>query len=196
MGTWTVPIGSREHISDRRTKARHTRALPHCIISTRFYRANAAMPLDYFAHAQRMEALKACTSAVKPFLAQSWPTPKAIVDRIHCHICGHARYSDIRTLLQRNNLWSQDVETYLISVISKFRACRATSPPHQTRKISLSSLSRQFNETVCIEHMYPGSQRITHLMDARTRLSAGMIAYSASLTSATHALTLCWFTPY
>ena len=44
---------------------------------------------------------------------RSWPQLKRIVDRVHEHTCGHSTFSDIRSLLSRNQLWSPAVEHYL-----------------------------------------------------------------------------------
>lgn len=38
-----------------------------------------------------------------------------IVRRIHEHVCGHAKYGDMKILLQRNKLWSNDTQKLLSS---------------------------------------------------------------------------------
>ena len=70
----------------------------------------------------------------------TWPYIKRIVDRVHKHVCGHAAYSDIRTLLKRNNLWSSAVQHYLDRMVHKCQSCVQSSRPQPTRKVSLSSL--------------------------------------------------------
>lgn len=35
----------------------------------------------------------------------NWNAIRRMVDRVHKHTRGHAEYSDMRTLLQRNKLW-------------------------------------------------------------------------------------------
>lgn len=44
------------------------------------------------------------------------------VNCVHRHACGHATYSDLRTLLIRNNLWSLHVQHYLTEVVSSHAA--------------------------------------------------------------------------
>lgn len=36
---------------------------------------------------------------------QPWSDIKSIVDKLHKFACGHSNYSDIRTFLDRNQLW-------------------------------------------------------------------------------------------
>ena len=35
----------------------------------------------------------------------SWPEIKAIIDKVHNHVCGHASLRDMQILLERNSLW-------------------------------------------------------------------------------------------
>lgn len=56
-----------------------------------------------------------------------WSDVKRIVDRVHDHTCGHATFSDIKTVLQRNVLWSPVVSQYLISIVEKCESCLACS---------------------------------------------------------------------
>lgn len=82
-----------------------------------------------------------------------------ILNRVHTHVCGHATYSDIKTLLQRNNIWSDQAESQLQTMVATCTNCRAMSKPQPSRKVSLSSLSREFNEVTCIDHFFfTGSQ--------------------------------------
>lgn len=46
-----------------------------------------------------------------------------VVDKVHMHTYGHSIYSDIRRLLQRNILWSDDVQRYLADILQRCNAC-------------------------------------------------------------------------
>ena len=63
-----------------------------------------------------------------------WKELKRVVDRIHRHVCGHASFSDIRTLLVRNKLWSPEVQAYLSKTVAECNDCIASSTPPQTGK--------------------------------------------------------------
>ncbi len=43
---------------------------------------------------------------------RAWSDAKKIVDEVQKHVCGHAKLSDMQTLLERNNLLNHEVETY------------------------------------------------------------------------------------
>lgn len=68
---------------------------------------------------------------------QLWGNVEAVVDRVHLHVCGHTDFTDIKLLLQRNNVWSDDVKDYLGDTIRRCRVCRATSYPQTAREVSL-----------------------------------------------------------
>ena len=46
-----------------------------------------------------------------------WAELNKIVDKVHKHVCGHARLNDIKILLKRNSMWAGEVERYLNRVI-------------------------------------------------------------------------------
>ena len=58
-----------------------------------------------------------------------WSQVKKIIDKVHKHACGHANLSYIRILLQRNNMWSAEVEKYLNHGISSCTDCAKTYEP-------------------------------------------------------------------
>ena len=109
------------------------------------------------------------TSAPDP--NRPWPQLKRIVDRAHEHTCGHATFSDIRSLLSRNQLWTPAVEHYLSTVIDKCYNCITASAPMPSRRVAISSLNRSFNENVCIDHFYLDDIRLFHCMDSVSRYS-------------------------
>ena len=122
----------------------------------------------------------------------TWPYVKRIIDRVHKHVCGQAAYSDIRTLLDRNNMWTPAVKHYLDRVIEQCSNCIQSSRPQPTRKVSLSSLNSSFNDTVYIDHMYLDDIKIFHAMDMQSRYSACMITTSTSMKESILAFQACW----
>ncbi len=68
------------------------------------------------------------------------------IDKVHKRVCVHSHFSDIKILLQRNNL------RYLADSSEKCSSCLATSLPKKSRKVSLAEISREFNEIVYVDH--------------------------------------------
>ena len=64
---------------------------------------------------------------------------------VHKHICGNSNYTDIKILLERNNLWPRDVHEYLVGIIEECPDCVTTALPKPARKASQSSMSRSFD---------------------------------------------------
>lgn len=121
-------------------------------------------------------------TAAKP--AMSWVRIKRVVDRVHEHTCGHAKYSDINTLLVRDGLWTEAVNQYLTDIIARCPHYIATSALAVSRKVSLATLAREFNHTVCIDHFYLTELRLFHIMDTISRFSAVYITNTASMHEA------------
>lgn len=44
---------------------------------------------------------------------KSWSEVKAIIDKVQKHVCGHANYTDLQLLLERNDLWKGSVASYV-----------------------------------------------------------------------------------
>lgn len=126
----------------------------------------------------------------------TWSEKKKIVDKVHRHICGHSTFKDIKILLGRNQLWDDDVKKYLISILVTCPHCKKTSEPTQSRKVSLSSMSRESNNTICIDHFFLEDFKIFHVMDSSTRYSAGMVVSDLTLQEACSALDVIWFSPF
>lgn len=68
-------------------------------------------------------------------------------------LCGHFQYSNIKFLLIRINFWNDALERYFIDAVEKCLSFCRTSKPKKTRKASASSLSRCFNEVVCMDYV-------------------------------------------
>lgn len=52
---------------------------------------------------------------------------KAIVEKVHQHVCGHSNYTDMRVLLERNNFWNDQVEKYLSQVLEAIKLLHGRS---------------------------------------------------------------------
>lgn len=120
-------------------------------------------------------------SAICDMSTKPWKELKRIVDKVHRHVCGHADISDIKLLLSRNNLLTKDTEEYLHFIVSRCSGCRSTANPKSSRKVSISSLNRDFNEFVCVDHLFLDEICIFHAMDAKTRYSAGLVCENTSM---------------
>lgn len=98
-----------------------------------------------------------------------WKELKLITDRVHRNDCGHSSYTDMKTLMERNGIWTKDVQHYLVQVMESCPSCKCAALPRPTRKVSLSSLTKESNEVVCVDHMYLGKNCVMHLTDSKTR---------------------------
>ena len=123
---------------------------------------------------------------------KTWTEVKNIVDKVHKHVCGHANYTDYRLLLERNELWNDAVAAYVAQSIENCTACKSTAAPQPNRKVSISSLSKHFNEILCIDHFYLDEVRLMHCMDLVSRYSTALAVDSASTKDAVHAFEATW----
>lgn len=128
--------------------------------------------------------------------SRSWAELRKIVDKVHKHVCGHSTYSDIKILLQRNNLWNDEVMKYLARTIESCSSCHNTALPKPTRKVSLSTMSREFNDTVCVDHLHIDDMRILHIMDSATRYSAGAVVQTTNMEDAIIAFDSHWVSQF
>lgn len=122
----------------------------------------------------------------------SWETVKKKVDKVHKHVCGHAPYYDIKMMLMRNNFWNDSFETYLNETVEKCTACGKTSQPRGSRKVSLSSMSREFNDVVCVDHLLLNEVCVFHGMDTVTRYPSCAVVPDTSLSAAVIEFDACW----
>ena len=116
-----------------------------------------------------------------------WPELKKTSDEVHKHVCGHASVSEIKILLKRNNNWTG---------ASSCWDCTKNYEPQKARKVSLSSVSRSFNETICIDHFHLGNLRILHIMDASTRHPAGTSVPGTGMEAEIGVLNSSWISPF
>lgn len=80
------------------------------------------------------------------------------------HICGHSNFSDMKILVQWNNLWNEHVEKYLGNVL---KTC--SKLPHRSKleKFIVSSLSPDFNDVFCLDHCFSDDSCVFHVMDSK-----------------------------
>lgn len=146
----------------------------------------------------------ALTEAIIYFYALSFETNSSrpwkevidIVNKVHNHICGHPTYTDVKILLQRSYLWSDEIEQYLTTVIDECHSCRATAPPKSALMVSFSSLNRSFNGVVCLEHFYLDALCQFHVMDSSGRLAAATVVTDTSLSVPIAAVEATWMTVF
>ena len=125
-----------------------------------------------------------------------WSEIKKIVDKVHKHVCGHASYTDIKTLLERNKLWNPAVHKYLSTTVERCPSCNVTAEPKQERQVSLSTLNRSLNDVVCIDHLFLGNCSVIHIMDTATRYSVGQVVPDTSMTAAVLAFEAGWISQF
>lgn len=119
-----------------------------------------------------------------------------IIQRVHQHVCGHASYGDMKTLLQRNQMWNDDVQRYLASVIERCSSCIAAASPPSIRKISIAGINREFNDVVFIDHLWLDEICLLHVMDSYSRFSIAQPVQSTALSQAVVAFENLWISHF
>ena len=125
-----------------------------------------------------------------------WSELKKTIDKFHKHVCGHASLNDIKILLQRNSMWTDEVEKYLNRVINSCSDCAKTYKVMKARKVSLNSVNRLFNETICIDHCHLGNIRMFHIIDASGRYSTETAVPDTGMEAAVEFLDSHWISPF
>lgn len=154
------------------------------------------LPLELYAHICFEE--QPCIDSVLCWLsgsihnARPWNQVKAIFDKVQSHVCGHGSLTDMSLLLQRKNLWTEPVADHVHQLIESCVSCRATAPPQPSRKVSISSLSRNFNEIVCVDHFYFDGVQLLHCMDSATQFSAAYVVGYSAFDEAVFGFEACW----
>lgn len=119
-----------------------------------------------------------------------------IVQRVHDHVCEHASYGDVRTLLQRNKLWNNDVQRYVASTVEKCPNCIAAAPPATTRKVSISGINRCFNDVVFVDHFWLDDICLFHAMDSFSRFSIAQPVTSTAISEVIVAFENLWISHF
>ena len=99
-------------------------------------------------------------------------------------------------LIERKDLWIPEVAKYLNRMIDSSEKCSRTYEPKQARKVSLSSLSRSFNDLVCINQSHLGSLRNFYMMCDSTRYSVRAIVPETGMETAIVALDSNWISQF
>ena len=125
-----------------------------------------------------------------------WKDVKAIVDKVHPHVWGHSNYADMRVLLERNNLWNEQVEKYLPLVLERYPNCQTAALPKPARKVSLSSMTREFNKVVSVDHLFLGDNCAFHIMDTKSRYSVGAVVENTNMIDAIEVFESIWLSEF
>lgn len=99
-------------------------------------------------------------------------------------MCGHATFTDYKLLLERNGFWNKTIASYLAKIVNRCTACRSTSVSQPNRKVSVSSLSKTFNEILYVDHLHLGEIVLVQTKDLITRYSTVYAATSRNLKEA------------
>lgn len=106
---------------------------------------------------------------------RTWNAFWSILHKGHRNVCCHARYTDFKLLLQRNDIFNYVIEAYISRMISKCSSCRFTAPPQLSRKVSISSLIKYFNDVVCLYRLTIDYVKLLHCMDIVSRYSTASV---------------------
>lgn len=121
---------------------------------------------------------------------------KRLIDKVHSHIYGRAEFSDYQIRLECNGLWFDSVHEYLKEIIAKCPACRATSNPQPSRKVAISTLWKDFNEILSIDHFYLDDMCLLHCVDTVTCYFTVHLVESAKMRDAVTGIEASWFTQF
>ena len=150
------------------------------------------IPIErFYREKQVIGGLSAVTVSNRP-----WKEIQKIVDKVHRHVCGHASYSDFKMLFERNNMWNESVKHYIENIMNECTACRKSYIPPPSRKVSISSLSKELNEIICVDHFYLDELCLIHFMDIASRFSTVSIASDKSMITAITAFEQNWITHF
>ena len=75
----------------------------------------------------------------------------------------------LKILLKRSNMCTDEVGEYLNRAVNSCCDFSETHEPQKTRNVSISSVNRSFNETICIDHLGLKNFRIFQPIDESTR---------------------------
>lgn len=92
-----------------------------------------AIPLAVFAPNVVKETALTCLNGTVG-ANYSWKQIKAVSDKVQGHVCGHANFTDMRLLLQRNNKCSDMAADYVGRLVESCVTCRSAAPPHPSQK--------------------------------------------------------------
>ena len=105
---------------------------------------------------------------------QPWSELRKMINKVFKLICGHASFSGIQILWNRNNMWTDEVEKVVYRGVNSCSDCAKISEPNRAQKVSLTWVNGSFNEVMCIDHFHLANLRNFHIMDASRRYSVGI----------------------
>lgn len=139
----------------------------------------------------KCEKTISCLNA-NALVGRPWKEIQKVIDKVHKHVFGHASFTDFRILLERNGIWNESIQDYVKNIIDSCRYCKHSAPPEPPRKVSISSLSKQINDVLCIDHFYLDDMCLIHFMDLTTRFSMDLIVQSTATSEVIMALETTW----
>lgn len=103
----------------------------------------------------------------------------------------------MRTVVERNGLWNNALQQYVTVTVKNCSTCIALPTPPPSRKVSLSTLSCNFNEVVEVDHFYLDHYvRLIHFMDTVSRYSGYHICTTENISDAIVGLQTCWLNQF
>lgn len=142
------------------------------------------VPLEAFAPKARKEFASLSCLSGNVQRSYSWDQTKAIFVKVHKRLCGHANFTNMRLLLQRNNIWFDVVADYVAKLVESCTAYLLTAISQPSHKASISSLSRKLSGIFSLDHFNLESVCLLHSMDMATRYFSACIVPSMSVDHA------------
>lgn len=102
----------------------------------------------------------------------------------------------MRSLLQRNGIWKDDVIKILFSIVDRCSNCIASAPPPTDLKISIAGINRSFNDVVCAGHFLFDDLRLFHAMDSYSCFSTVYPVESTALDEAIVVFENTWISQF
>lgn len=128
-----------------------------------------------------------CARLANAFNDRKWTKVNNIIDKVHKHVCGHASFSEVKLLLHAKKLWNHATED-VTKLGTYCQTCRSTSYHQPSRLMSISSLSINTNEILCIDQFYLDIVGLFHFMDIATRFSVALVVERANMDKAVQAI--------
>lgn len=100
------------------------------------------IPLKSFAPVYRIESILTGSNG-NILKGKSWKEVRSIIDKFHKHTCGHSTITDIRLLLERNDLCNADVEQYMNKLCLIVRRENRQRHPNQNERYRYRTFQRK-----------------------------------------------------
>lgn len=83
-----------------------------------------------------------------------------------------------------------------MTILDECSSLMTTCQPKKSRKVSLSSMSRKFNDVVCIDHFHLEGNRVFHIMDLESGYSTGDVVDTMSMSDEIYLFESLWITQF